>query len=53
MLWPPVPRNVTTDQLDIPYLDITDQLTVRVNPEEERLHFWDAMTKKYTGELLP
>lgn len=41
-------------RFDIPYLDISDRLTVRMNPEEDRLHFWDGMVNKYnSNRLLP
>lgn len=53
VLWPQIGQNTTADErLNIPYLDISDKLTVRMNPEEERLHFWDAMVNKYNGRLL-
>lgn len=49
--WTPV--NVTADDaLDINYLDITNTLTTRVNPEEERLHFWDDLYAKYNDNLI-
>ncbi|XP_055676742.1 venom carboxylesterase-6 [Lutzomyia longipalpis] len=37
---------------DLPYLDITDQLKMKVNPEGERLKFWDDLYRKYNGNEI-
>lgn len=34
------------------YMDITGRLEPKVNPESERLKFWDNIYEEYNGNLL-
>ncbi|XP_055584964.1 juvenile hormone esterase [Uranotaenia lowii] len=47
--WPNVIPNTMAE---LPYLEITANLTARVNPESERLRFWDQTYAKYNGNIL-
>ncbi|XP_055527970.1 juvenile hormone esterase isoform X2 [Wyeomyia smithii] len=47
--WPSVIPHTMTE---LPYLDITSELTPRSNPEAERLRFWDTKYAKYNGDIF-
>lgn len=50
--WLPVDRNNSDSRMNIAYLDFTERLALRTNPEEDRLHFWDALVDQYNGGRL-
>ncbi|KAL9693981.1 hypothetical protein quinque_013266 [Culex quinquefasciatus] len=47
--WPCLIPNSMTD---LPYLDVTNSMTARHNPDAERLRFWDRTYEKYNGPIL-
>ncbi|GAB0090569.1 Carboxylic ester hydrolase [Sergentomyia squamirostris] len=46
MTWKPILQKSGND---LPYLDITDQLEMKMNPEGDRLKFWDDLYNKYNS----
>lgn len=48
--WSPInPNNVMHD---LRYMDITDTLEMKSNPELERQQFWDYMYEHYNGNAI-
>lgn len=47
--WEPVNSINSTES--IPYLDITQKLECKMNPEKNRLSFWDEIYRKYNGNM--
>lgn len=47
--WEPV--NSSTPY-KLPYLDIAAHLEMKVNPEPERMEFWDDIYTQYNGDVM-
>lgn len=47
-----LPINVQSSAEPVTYMDISGNLEMKRNPEENRLRFWDRMYEKYNGPLL-
>ncbi|CRL07130.1 CLUMA_CG020125, isoform A [Clunio marinus] len=47
--WEPVK---TMQPYQIPYLDITNKLEMKRNPETERMEFWDDLYEQYNGDFM-
>lgn len=46
-------KNVNaTDVMNVPYLNINAKMEMKMNPDSERLKFWDSLYKKYNGNTL-
>lgn len=39
----------STDSGTVPYINIDKNLEMKVNPDEERLSFWDKIYEKFNG----
>lgn len=46
--WEPI--NSSTPY-QIPYLDITNRLELKQQPEADRMEFWDDLYEQYNGEF--
>lgn len=47
--WDPIK---STAPYQIPYLDITKKLELKMNPEPERMEFWDDLYEQYNGDFM-
>lgn len=41
-----------TDVMNVPYLNINAKMEMKMNPDPDRLKFWDNLYVKYNGNTL-
>lgn len=47
--WEPIK---SSSPYEIPYLDFTTRLEMKMNPEADRMEFWDDLYQQYNGDFM-